>query len=79
MKPLVLLLGPIAALSACGAQGQPNPTPSVTVAVTGQPEPPAPSYRRCEDAPGPLRRGDPGYSRLLDRDGDGVACEQLDS
>ncbi|MFC9976858.1 excalibur calcium-binding domain-containing protein [Spirillospora sp. NPDC127200] len=23
----------------------------------------------------PLRRGDPGYSRKLDRDGDGVACE----
>ncbi len=23
----------------------------------------------------PLRRGDPGYSRSLDRDGDGVACE----
>jgi hypothetical protein len=23
----------------------------------------------------PLRRGDPGYSRELDRDGDGVACD----
>jgi hypothetical protein len=23
----------------------------------------------------PIRRGDPGYSRKLDRDGDGVACE----
>lgn len=23
----------------------------------------------------PLHRGDPGYSRKLDRDGDGVACE----
>ncbi|WP_328277712.1 excalibur calcium-binding domain-containing protein [Sphingobium sp.] len=23
----------------------------------------------------PLRRGDDGYSRRLDRDGDGVACE----
>ncbi|MFI9531057.1 excalibur calcium-binding domain-containing protein [Micromonospora rosaria] len=23
----------------------------------------------------PIRRGDPGYSRRLDRDGDGVACE----
>ena len=23
----------------------------------------------------PVRRGDPGYSRKLDRDGDGVGCE----
>ncbi|MEU0962198.1 excalibur calcium-binding domain-containing protein [Micromonospora aurantiaca] len=23
----------------------------------------------------PLHRGDPGYSRKLDRDGDGIACE----
>ncbi|MEU1756727.1 excalibur calcium-binding domain-containing protein [Micromonospora matsumotoense] len=23
----------------------------------------------------PIRRGDPGYSRKLDRDGDGIACE----
>ncbi|MFY1703019.1 excalibur calcium-binding domain-containing protein [Micromonospora sp. WMMA1923] len=23
----------------------------------------------------PIRRGDPGYSRRLDRDGDGIACE----
>ncbi|MDX6764352.1 excalibur calcium-binding domain-containing protein, partial [Streptomyces sp. F8] len=24
----------------------------------------------------PIRRGDPGYGRHLDRDGDGVACER---
>ncbi|WP_213982539.1 excalibur calcium-binding domain-containing protein [Sphingomonas sp. dw_22] len=24
----------------------------------------------------PIRRGDPGYSGRLDRDGDGVACER---
>ncbi|MDQ0093238.1 hypothetical protein J2T21_001105 [Paeniglutamicibacter psychrophenolicus] len=23
----------------------------------------------------PIHRGEPGYSRKLDRDGDGVACE----
>ena len=23
----------------------------------------------------PIRRGEPGYSRKLDRDGDGIACE----
>lgn len=36
-------------------------------------------YRTCADArragAAPLRRGDPGYSRHLDRDNDGIACE----
>lgn len=27
------------------------------------------------DGAAPIRKGDPGYSRKLDRDGDGVACE----
>jgi len=37
-------------------------------------------YRTCADAraagAAPLRVGDPGYGRHLDRDGDGVACER---
>ncbi|MFJ6784737.1 excalibur calcium-binding domain-containing protein [Streptomyces yangpuensis] len=37
------------------------------------------SYRNCSDVKAadanPIRRGDPGYGRHLDRDGDGVACE----
>jgi len=37
------------------------------------------SYASCAEAraagSAPLRAGDPGYSRRLDRDGDGVACE----
>lgn len=37
------------------------------------------AYRSCAAAraagAAPLRRGQPGYSRKLDRDGDGVACE----
>ncbi|MFJ6634788.1 excalibur calcium-binding domain-containing protein [Streptomyces sp. NPDC091376] len=36
-------------------------------------------YRNCDAAraagAAPVRRGDPGYGRHLDRDGDGVACE----
>ena len=36
-------------------------------------------YPSCAEAgvdrASPLRRGEPGYSRHLDRDGDGVACE----
>ncbi len=37
------------------------------------------SYKNCAAVraagKAPLHRGDPGYSRKLDRDGDGVACE----
>ena len=36
-------------------------------------------YANCSEArsagAAPLHTGDPGYSRKLDRDGDGVACE----
>ena len=36
-------------------------------------------YRNCSEAraagAAPLRRGQPGYSARLDRDGDGIACE----
>lgn len=39
----------------------------------------ATSYRSCaavrDAGAAPIRRGDPGYSRRLDRDGDGIACE----
>lgn len=37
------------------------------------------SFRNCAEARAagatPVRRGDPGYGRHLDRDGDGVGCE----
>jgi hypothetical protein len=36
-------------------------------------------FRNCAEAraagAAPVRAGDPGYSRRLDRDGDGVGCE----
>ncbi|WP_083629596.1 excalibur calcium-binding domain-containing protein [Sphingomonas koreensis] len=39
----------------------------------------ADSYPNCAAAraaaAAPIRAGDPGYSRRLDRDGDGIACE----
>lgn len=65
----------------------PTPTP---VPPTATPRPPTPTptpdngspdvyYENCDAvrAAGadPIRRGDPGYSSDLDRDGDGVACE----
>lgn len=37
------------------------------------------SYENCADARAqgatPVRRGDPGYGRHLDRDGDGIGCD----
>lgn len=37
------------------------------------------AFRSCAEAraagAAPVRRGSPGYSRRLDRDGDGVGCE----
>ncbi|MFB9431527.1 thermonuclease family protein [Streptoalloteichus tenebrarius] len=44
--------------------------------------PPAPQvyYKNCAEVraagAAPLHRGDPGYAKHLDRDGDGVACER---
>lgn len=47
--------------------------------TTSAPRKPSVYYANCSEvrAAGadPIRRGDPGYSRKLDRDGDGVACE----
>lgn len=38
------------------------------------------AFRSCSEAwaagADPVRRGDPGYGRHLDRDGDGVACRR---
>ncbi|MDG4790700.1 excalibur calcium-binding domain-containing protein [Micromonospora sp. WMMD1102] len=63
----------------------PEPTPPATTAAPAPPTPtskaPAkPVYYKNRSAvraagAAPIRRGDPGYGRHLDRDGDGVGCE----
>ncbi|MEU4313544.1 excalibur calcium-binding domain-containing protein [Nocardia sp. NPDC024068] len=62
----------------------PPPVPEWTPEPTVVAPPPAPApsgvtYGSCADAraagAAPLYAGQPGYSRKLDRDGDGVACE----
>ncbi|MEU4836865.1 excalibur calcium-binding domain-containing protein [Nocardia testacea] len=58
---------------------EPEWTPQPTVDLP--PPPPAPSVtfgscaEACAAGAAPLYSGQPGYSRKLDRDGDGVACE----
>ncbi|PPL19367.1 hypothetical protein GY24_06380 [Microterricola pindariensis] len=60
----------------------PAPAPAPDPAPAPAPEPaPAPnvSYANCDAVraagAAPIRVGDPGYSRKLDRDGDGIGCE----
>lgn len=47
--------------------------------LSGSSIPEGMSFRNCAAAraagAAPVRRGDPGYGRHLDRDGDGVGCE----
>lgn len=55
---------------------KPKPAPTKT---TDEPEPVDVYYENCAAVraagAAPIRAGEPGYSRKLDRDGDGVACE----
>lgn len=59
------------------------PSPPAPIPVPEPAPAPAPAptayFANCTEVRGagaaPIRAGDPGYSRKLDRDGDGVACE----
>lgn len=57
-----------AAVAPRAAYNSPQPTKAVGI-----------EYANCAEAraagAAPVRRGDPGYSRKLDGDGDGVGCE----
>lgn len=59
----------------CHGRSSPRPQPVAARASGGG----GGHYSSCAAARragvAPLRRGQPGYSRRLDRDGDGVACE----
>ncbi|WP_238334644.1 excalibur calcium-binding domain-containing protein [Kribbella amoyensis] len=62
-----------------------TPTPTLSTAPTATPVrvTEAVAFRSCAEAraagKAPLRRGEPGYSRDLDRNGDGVACDRGNS
>lgn len=61
-----------------------SPEPPATVCTrrgrcTVDPDPVKLYFRSCDDVPEalkPLRRGEPGYRKGLDRDRDGIACDQ---
>lgn len=60
---------------------EPRTTAAFVPLTTEPPPPPVEivSYANCDAVraagAAPIRRGDPGYSTDLDRDGDGIACE----
>ncbi|QXG77842.1 DUF1524 domain-containing protein [Modestobacter sp. L9-4] len=58
----------------------PEPEPVVEPEPVEDPEPVSTSYANCSEVKAagaaPIYAGEPGYSRKLDRDGDGVACEK---
>ena len=57
----------------------PEPAPAPPPAPAPQPEPAPVFYKNCDAVraagAAPIYEGQPGYSRKLDRDGDGVGCE----
>lgn len=69
MSVLAAAAGLAAALAVPVLADQPSPAASAT----------QPFYRNCDEAraagAAPIRRGEPGYRPALDRDNDGVACE----
>lgn len=56
------LLISLSLLTACGDAAPDAPKPAKV------------TYKSCVEAPGPLMQGEPGYSLKLDRDHDGIAC-----
>lgn len=74
MTKTVIALATVLALAGC-AEATVEPSPS----KSANPEKSILThYNNCDDVraagKAPLYKGDPGYNRDLDRDGDGVAC-----
>ncbi|HET8878850.1 MAG TPA: DUF1524 domain-containing protein [Arthrobacter sp.] len=68
---------PAAPVQPAPVQAAPQPAPPAVVPAA--PAPAAVYYANCTAVraagAAPIRRGQPGYSSKLDRDGDGIACE----
>jgi hypothetical protein len=61
------------------SQTTPRPTPSTPLQSLISPGTVTRPFRNCTEAraagAAPVRRGDPGYGSHLDRDNDGIGCE----
>lgn len=75
----LLLLAACAGAPVVPAAVVPSPTPSISPSPEVS-EPVEVYYANCAAARSagvaPIHRGEPGYRRALDRDGDGVACDK---
>lgn len=64
---------------ACYESIESSPKPVAQPDASGSPPSGGRAFRNCAEAraagAAPVRRGDPGYSPKLDRDGDGIGCE----
>lgn len=73
---LIPLMAIVSALGACGGS---DPKPAVSNGAESSPTTAAVKFASCDAAKAAgyssIKRGDPGYSSALDRDGDGVACD----
>jgi hypothetical protein len=72
--------GPAPDVEPTATAAPPAAEPAPEPEVEEEPEAPADVYyENCtavrDAGADPIRRGDPGYARHLDRDGDGVGCE----
>lgn len=81
---VLVMLGVV--LGACGSDGSESPAETTPVSeavsattVAATPTTAAVIYNNCDEVKAagaaPIHSGDPGFSTDLDRDGDGVACE----
>jgi hypothetical protein len=91
MRAAAVVLGLAFAVAACGGAGAvPNASSGVSTPVAADPTqtrtsprpvaaPAEVTYENCDAVraagAAPIHVGDPGYSKKLDRDGDGIGCE----
>ena len=74
VKPAATATSPVPVRSSVGSKPKAKPIPKATTT-----EPEDVYYANCSEVraagAAPIHAGEPGYSRKLDRDGDGTACE----
>ena len=70
---LALVAALVLLLTGCGPEDTYQPSTPIDASVdNGMPE--IPPYSSCDEAPGPVGYGEPGFNDRLDDNGDGVIC-----